>query len=286
MFEEKGIKRYQQGAATQARSSQGARRRSEPIIQQNSTIESRQSRMSPGQVALARLYGEVMVLDVSEGRNLYKMHLTTIVVVDGDNRTRNIAYCLSERQDTDTFVWIFQYVARVINRQPAVTKLGAVFSDRDHAIAAAIKKVWPNVFHGICLWHLHENLAKNLSSLLTSSLQLFMHDFWETYRMGSPETFEVAWEQLLSRWPSAVQYLQYYIYPDREKWAWAWVGSRFTVGLRTTGRVECEHKNYNLLGLGSHSTLNEVFDTLCRQAERQKDNDVEKKLQVFLPPLS
>jgi hypothetical protein len=51
--------------------------------------------MSPYQLALARLYGEVITLDVSENRNAYKMHLTTLVVVDGKNRTRNIAYCLS-----------------------------------------------------------------------------------------------------------------------------------------------------------------------------------------------
>jgi zinc finger SWIM domain-containing protein 3 len=149
--------------------------------------------MSPYQLAVARLYGEVIALDVSENRNAYKMHLTTLVVVDGENRTRNIAYCLSETEDTPMFVWLLQRVQGVIHKNKlSVSTLTAVFSDRDAAIALAVREVWGDAFHGVCLWHLLENIVKNLSSTMGPSFNAFMGEIWETYRMGSPETFETA----------------------------------------------------------------------------------------------
>jgi hypothetical protein len=108
-----------------------------------------------------------------------------------------------------------------------------------------------------------------------------MTDFWEVYRTGSPAAFHLAWEHLLADWPGARDYLQKGIYPDHQRWSWAYVGPRFTCGLRTTGRVEVEHKNYKLLGLGPKSTLNEVFDKLNARSEEQQDQSQAAALKVF-----
>ena len=218
--------------------------------------------MNPRQVSLFLLYGAVIILDVSENRNAYKMHLTTVIVVDGENRTRNVAYCLHDRQDTDAFVWIFLKLKLISTHSGnrGVQQLEAIFTDRDGAIAAAIQRVWPEVRHRACLWHIHENIQLNLGSI--DQYHAFMAEFWRVYWMSSEETFEDAFRDLVDRWPAASSYLTTNLYPDRQKWAWAWLGNSFAAGLRTTGRVEGEHKNYKLLGLSRSSTLNEVFDLL------------------------
>ena len=100
------------------------------------------------------------------------------------------------------------------------------------------------------------------------------------YRKGSPATFEAAWQRLLEHHPRAIYHLQNNLYPDRQKWAWAWVGTRFTAGVHTTARVETKHKNFKQLGLGPNSTLTDVFDTLAGRSNRQRDQAFEQNLAV------
>jgi hypothetical protein len=138
--------------------------------------------IDPDQMALLRDYGEVIVLDVCEGRNLYDYHLSTLIVVDGANATRSVGYCMHEQQDTDTFVWLFNCMAPYIPvgdpQNPRIAKFTAIFTDRDAAMAAAILAVWGGtVFHGICLWHLLQNMVKRLSGILRGEFQQFMHHF-------------------------------------------------------------------------------------------------------------
>jgi zinc finger SWIM domain-containing protein 3 len=236
--------------------------------------------MNPSQRNLAQVYGEVIQLDTCQNRNAYGFYLTTFVVVNGDNKTRNIAYCLTDSEDTAAFEWMMEHLKTVIEAAEYGTTVKVVFSDRSLAIAAAVRWVFPEAFHGICLWHLQENLLKNLGPILGNDFKAFLQQFWETYRMGSPATFERAWQELLLHWHRAVPYLQEYIYPDKEKWGWAWVGSRFAAGMKTTGRVENEHRVYKILELGATSTLNEVVEKLCDRSTNQQDLDWEEKLEV------
>jgi MULE transposase domain len=118
--------------------------------------------MSPYQIAMARLYGHVLIVDVTENKNMYGMYLATYIVIDGENRSRNVAYCLSDRQDQLTFAWAMELLHTVTYALSESVSLFAVFSDRALAIVGAVAQVWPDVFHGTCLWHLHENLIKNL----------------------------------------------------------------------------------------------------------------------------
>ena len=98
--------------------------------------------------------------------------------------------------------------------------------------------------------------------------------------MGSPDSFMVAWHRLVEAWPAAEEYLMKSIFPDQEKWAWAWVGTRFLAGIRTTGRVEAEHKNYKLLGLSRTCTLNDLFDVLNARTDEQEDQDKLRRYKV------
>ena len=224
--------------------------------------------MSPYQREMGKRYGDVLQVDVSEGRNMYNFYLTTFVLVDDENRSRNLAYCMHDRQDAPTFEWMFQRLDLHLN---SGCKFTAIFSDRDLALIAAVEKVWHHVFHGHCLWHLLKNLAKNLEPLLQGEFNKFMADFWSVYRVGSPPMFLEKWGILLNNWLIAAPYLNKNIFPDRDTFAWPWVGVRFLAGLRTTGRVESEHKTHKLAGLCSSSTFTEVFELLHDRVNQQKD---------------
>lgn len=233
--------------------------------------------MSPYQVKLAERFGGVVQVDVSEGRNVYNFYLTTFVIVDGENKSRNLAYSLHNRQDALTFEWMFRRLDMYLNKGYPFT---AIFSDRDPAIISAVEKVWPGIFHGHCLWHLLKNIKKRVGRLLLGEFNRFMSDFWKVYSMGSPPMFVEQWANLLRTWPIAAPYLSSSIFPDRDTFAWAWVGTRFLAGMRTTGRVETEHKNYKLHGLSASSTFNEVFDLLNDRTVLQKELAIWQRYKV------
>jgi hypothetical protein len=226
--------------------------------------------MNPHQRSLAYIYGDVIQVDVSEGRNEYNYHLATFVVVDANNRSRTIGHCVSHHQDTETFTWMFQHLDYHLKKN----RFSVIFTDRDAAMTAAINKVWPRIFHGYCLWHLYKNLNEHLSGRLQSRWHEFYSQFAGVYRQGSVRTFEAAVGELLTRWPECRDYLQNSILPCKESWAWCFVGMRFVAGIRTTGRVESEHLQNKNIGLNRGCSLNQLFDLLNRRSEIQQDDSL------------
>lgn len=225
---------------------------------------------TPAQVALFRLYGGVISMDVAMDRNAYRMPLTTFVVADGDYKSRNVAHSLHDKQDTDAFVWILTCLNKALAPGTHLVYDGiqVIISDGDNAMAAAISIVLPHAFHVRCLHHILLNLKKNLGKILGQNYPKFATEFFWVYQRASVETFEQAWTGMLGHWPEVRHYVSS-LYAVREKWAFAWVGTHFTAGQRTTGRVESEHKNQKQLGLNLGARLNQVFTTLVKRAEKQ-----------------
>jgi MULE transposase domain len=243
--------------------------------------------MNPCQVSLLQVYGDVLSVDTSENRNLYGWPLTTIIVVDGENRSRNVAHCLSKQQDHDLFVWFFRHIRLVYQKNRASIKLGVIFSDRAAAIASAIMEIWPEVSHLLCLFHLMNNIRENLASVLGSSWSYFKQQFWRVYGMGSAETFYIAWEELLQTFPAAASYLRNNIFKDHQGWAWAFVGTKFCADMRTTGRVEVEHKHQKgIVGLGPTETLLRSFLRLNSRVEEQNERAADDRRRVLSVLLS
>lgn len=211
---------------------------------------------TPHQVALSQLYGTVVFMDTSQNRNKHNMPLTTFLVIDDANQFRNIAHCLTSTEQADAFEWMLGHLKQTIEQTPwtkmkavapaerprSLFKVRVIFTDRAAAMAIAIKRVFSDVWHGYCLFHITLNLRENLLGVLGNAWEAFYEAFWYVYRCASPEAFDQAWEQLLLRFGVARPYLTAHIYPVRDQWAWAWVGTRFTVGQRSTSRVEAEHR--------------------------------------------
>jgi transposase-like protein len=76
------------------------------------------------------------------------------------------------------------------NRRPET-----FISDRDRALIAAVKEVFPFAFHAYCIYHIMSNIDKNLPRLATPWLN-FQSDFWTAFQAVSPEFFEKLWALL------------------------------------------------------------------------------------------
>jgi hypothetical protein len=247
---------------------------------------------SPTQVELSQRFYDILINDDTYCRNQYgyplnigNFNITTLrlnlirhplpgIVIDNFGRTRNCWYAIHRTEDTETHNWVFKNHLRGSRRPPEV--LG---SDRHSSLIASAVDTLPLTFHLYCLHHLGGNIATNLRPVLRSDWDQFNCDFWVAYRAVSPEEFEREWHVLTTRYPSAAKYLDEELYSCRSHWAWAWVSTIFTGGVRTTGRVEGENRVNKAIG-GPKKTFLQLFNGLNDRTQEQTSKDLIQVRQV------
>ncbi|KAF7361212.1 hypothetical protein MSAN_01153300 [Mycena sanguinolenta] len=228
---------------------------------------------SPVQVDLAKRFYDILLNDDTYNRNQYGYPLDIGIVIDNFGKSRNAWYALHEKEDTETHVWVLQEHLKAAGREPVVFG-----SDKHGSLIAAASRVIPTSLHIYCLNHLNTNVAHNLRPKLGSEWTAFQKDFWTTYRAVSPDEFERLWKHLTSTYPAAQQYLDAELYTCRQRWAWAWIGSTFTAGVRTSGRVEAENGVNKTIG-GPKKSLLQLFKGLNDRTNGQTQNDLIRQRQ-------
>lgn len=229
--------------------------------------------MSPNQVKLSR-YGDVIINDIALLRNKYGIPLNVFVVIDQFFVTRNLAYAFHTSETANEHTWaldcLFGVLPLCLDR--------VFFSDFDTGLELAVSKRPTSeiAFHGRCLNHLDGNVIKKLAPVLGPLFQSFHEAFWAVYYSISPSAFEQGWTNLLQSYPAAQPYLQNELWPNRQRWAWAYIATRFTCGVRTSGRVEGENAINKLLGNSKTS----AFDLATNLMKRAEDQDELETLRV------
>ncbi|XP_073292394.1 protein FAR1-RELATED SEQUENCE 4-like isoform X6 [Primulina huaijiensis] len=84
-----------------------------------------------------RIYGDVMVFDMTYRTNKYNL-------------------------------WLFEVFKKSMRGKCPIT----LFTDQDQAIATAITKVFPQTRHRLCLWHLQQNVVSRFSQLKSNNKAL------------------------------------------------------------------------------------------------------------------
>ncbi|RHZ86139.1 hypothetical protein Glove_54g116 [Diversispora epigaea] len=91
-------------------------------------------------------------------------------------------------------------------------------TDADPAADAAIGQIYISTYQIHCIFHISENLPKNLKSKL--------------------ELFYKRWSNLTEKYSNAKDYLMRALYPNRQAWARTFTSKIFMAGIQTTSRVE------------------------------------------------
>jgi hypothetical protein len=224
--------------------------------------------MSPEQLSLAQRFSDVIINDIAMARNKYGLPLNTFVIIDQFFKTRNIAYGLHMSETADEHQWALNCLFEVLPACPT----RVFFSDADKGLDLAISRRSPAEvsFHGRCLNHLDGNIIKKLAPILGPLFQSFREAFWAVYYSLSPAALESAWADLLGKYPAAAPYLQHELWSDRERWVWTHVATRFTCGVRTSGRVEVENRVNKSLG-DIKTTAYSLCSNLIQRAQEQSD---------------
>jgi len=101
---------------------------------------------------LTKFGNNVICIDSTHGMNQYDFHLTSLVVVDEYDSGFPVAFCISNKKDTNTWSFFFFLKTEVldINLHPKV-----FMSDNDDSFYNAWKQVIGSIPNRLlCTWHI------------------------------------------------------------------------------------------------------------------------------------
>lgn len=234
---------------------------------------------SPIQAELTRRFPDILINDNTYNRNTYGYPLNIGIGVDTFLASRNLWYAFHESEDVETHNWVFR-----CHLESAGTHPECLFSDHHPSLIEAREITMPLTSHFYCLHHLDGNIATNLRPGLGSEWDNFTRDFWAAYRAPSPDEFDKLWHALPARYPTANHEYLDGLYRCRDRWAWAWISTIFTAGIRTNGRVEAENRVNKAIG-GPKKTLFQLFNALNDRTSTQAVSDTIRVREVsfFIP---
>ncbi|KAG6414327.1 hypothetical protein SASPL_127046 [Salvia splendens] len=94
-----------------------------------------------------------------------------------------------------SFIWVFETFMEVMGSKAPKT----IFTDQDSAMANASGKVFPNISHRLCVWHISKNATQHISHRLSDSQ--FMAKFNKMlYEVEMENEMEQLWRDLCDEW--------------------------------------------------------------------------------------
>ena len=99
-------------------------------------------------------------------------------------------------ETSETFMWLFDSFQKEMFGKKSQT----ILTDQDAAMAKALASQWSETYHHLCVWHMYQNVAKNLkeefgrySTFATNfSSCVYGHDY--------EDDFLDAWDNMLDKY--------------------------------------------------------------------------------------
>ena len=78
-------------------------------------------------------------------------------------------------ENIESYVWLLStFSEAMIQKHPI-----SVITDGDLAMQRAIRLVWPNSSHRLCIWHIEQNIVRNLKNdVVKDEFRSFIYDCW------------------------------------------------------------------------------------------------------------
>ena len=149
---------------------------------------------------------------------------------DGNNQIYPLCFGIGDSENDASWEWFLKKLHGAIGHIDDLM----VVSDRHNSIEKVVRKVFPHASHGVCTYHMKQNLKTKFKNVEVHKL---FHDAAYTYRLSE---FNVIFRQLQMISPRAATYV---IDADVERWA----------------HSHSTKKRYNIMTTGIAESLNVVL---------------------------
>ncbi|KAK7290512.1 hypothetical protein RIF29_04986 [Crotalaria pallida] len=162
----------------------------------------------------------------------------------------------------------------------------SIITDQDIAMGAAIKKVFPDTRHRLCLWHIRSKFPIKLAHIYHKK-SVFKRDLKRCIRDSSSiQNFETEWQGLIDEYKLTDNGWLRDLYNIRESWIPIYNRSTFFVGMNTTQRSESINAFFDSF-VNARTTLQEFVMKFEKanesrlSAERKEDYESRHKFRIL-----
>ena len=128
----------------------------------------------------------------------FKGSLITACTLDVNRHIFLLAMAIVDSENDASYCWFFENFRRSFGTRSELV----IVSDRHNSINKAVQQIYPEAFHGICVYHLEQNLRTRFHNSAVINL------FKASARAFSREEFDCNMRNLESISPGAHTYLE------------------------------------------------------------------------------
>jgi zinc finger SWIM domain-containing protein 3 len=173
-------------------------------------------------------FGDAISFDTTFQTNKFEVPFAPIIGTNHHKQTIIFGAALLYNETIESFVWLLNtFLMAMFGKHPST-----IFTYQCAAMAAAIRIVFPNTSHCLCLWNIYQNAAKNLSHVINEHPQ-----FLAEFKKCVYEERSVAYNELLVKYNLEDNSWLNNLYRMRAHWA-AVFSDSFTVNMTSTQRSE------------------------------------------------
>nr|XP_016477476.1 PREDICTED: protein FAR1-RELATED SEQUENCE 4-like [Nicotiana tabacum] len=147
----------------------------------------------------------VIVVDATFFKSKFRGVLMISVSKDANNQIFPLDFGIAESENNNSYEWYFSQLRNAIGSRENLIFL----SDRHQAIAYDIAKVYPESHHGICIYHLEQNLKRRkvkseVIKLFQSAARVYRRKEFDLYMSDiakvDKKTYDYLMEEPPERW--------------------------------------------------------------------------------------
>ncbi|CAG8836490.1 11872_t:CDS:2, partial [Gigaspora margarita] len=212
-------------------------------------------------------YPEITLMDSTYKTNRFGMPLLLISGVNAMGMTFLIASCLLANETVSNFCWTLSQLKQIAG-DTIIHNMRTLVTDGDLALISAIRTELPYIKHQLCIWHIEQNIVKNLNNKLKDKFIAFSKDFKAVMTETSVEKFNIQWDCLLTEYTEASTYMKEQWEPLKSMWAYCYTNKYVNYGIRTTQRSEATNAHLKRL-LNHMAPLPELINALEKLTHHQ-----------------
>ncbi|XP_058734030.1 protein FAR1-RELATED SEQUENCE 5-like [Vicia villosa] len=215
------------------------------------------------------LFGDLISFDTTYRTNTEYRPLAPFLGFDNHRKSVLFGCALLYDETSASFDWLFTTFLKCMKNKKPIT----IYTDQASALMKSVPNIFPDVFHGLCSWHMGENAKSNLGSRCNGAFLDELHHL--VSNVDDEAEFDFNWNKMLqncfggkatSEFTWLVQ-----IHRNRTQWSSAWVKSHFTAGLKTTQLSESFNAFLRHFLQPDHSLV-QFFIHFNVMVEKMRDN--------------
>ncbi|XP_075076761.1 uncharacterized protein LOC107796863 [Nicotiana tabacum] len=146
----------------------------------------------------------VIVVDATFLKSKFRGVLIILVSEDANNQIFPLAFGRVESENNSSYEWYFSKLRNAIGSRENLIFL----SDKHQAIAYGIAKVYPESHHGICIYHLEQNLKRRkvkseVIKLFQSAARVYRRKEFDLYMLDIAKVDKKTYEYLMEEPPES-----------------------------------------------------------------------------------